>query len=213
MQDRRHLLKIKLKSLAAEAKIIKKAEGRLRITEPRSPIPREATKEEHVANPELAHAAALILRLAKRQHRAKFRSQPWYDANRSQLAEMQLHRVGTLRSAARATHLAYGFLRGRTYDQMEGTHKLPPSGTYERLIEDRLIADAAKMAAAYGAVGIPKCDIERDLKHWAEARNVRLVVEENPEFKTGRSVVRMAERLDPVPDTTPPTTEFGALLS
>ena len=203
MHDRRHLLKIKLKSLAAEAKIIKKAEGRLAIPALElPPVPQLQTKDQ-----------AIERRMLKRMHRAKFRSQPWYDRNRAQLAEMQDHRKSDLRLAARTTHLAYGFLRGRTYDQIEGTRELAPPGSYWRHVHDRLIANAAKMAAAYGAEGIAKCDIERDLKQWAEARRVRLVVEENPEFVAGRSVVKLAERLDPVPDTTPPTTEFGALLS
>ena len=33
------------------------------------------------------------------------------------------HRVTTLRNAARQTHLAYGFIKGRTYEQMESSHK------------------------------------------------------------------------------------------
>lgn len=33
--------------------------------------------------------------------------------------ELREHRVGIVRQAARETHLAYGFIRGRTYAQME----------------------------------------------------------------------------------------------
>ena len=67
--DRREMLRVKLKSLAEEARIIRKEElktwGQLRT-------------------------------------------------------ELQLHRVGTVRHEARCTHLAYGLIRGRTLEQMEG---------------------------------------------------------------------------------------------
>lgn len=66
--DRRELLRVKLKSLAEEARIIRREESR-------------------------THGA---LR-----------------------EELSWHRRGVVRNEARATHLAYGFIRGLTRDQME----------------------------------------------------------------------------------------------
>lgn len=75
MRDRRRLLKVKIKHLAAEAKIIRHEERRTR-------------------HPTL----------------------------RSNLAE---HRRTVVRDAARNALLAYGFIRGRTIDQMESGSRKP----------------------------------------------------------------------------------------
>lgn len=71
-------LKIKIKSLAAEAKIIRHAELKLK-------------------------------RLQKLDSREK----------------VYLHRVNIVRPEARAAQLAYGFLRGRTYEQLEQNCEKP----------------------------------------------------------------------------------------
>lgn len=74
--DRREMLRVKLKSLAEEARIIRREERRT-----------------------------------------------WGQLRE----ELHLHRVRDVRTEARATHLAYGFLRGRTLEQMEpGRVKLDP---------------------------------------------------------------------------------------
>lgn len=68
IKDRREMLRVKVKSLAEEAHIIRREEQR----------------------------------------------------TRGQLRdELHLHRVGTVRIEARATHLAYGLIKGRTVEQME----------------------------------------------------------------------------------------------
>lgn len=83
--DRRRLLKIKVKSLAAEARIIKHEEHKL---------------------PGLA---------------------------RGPLTE---HRKNVVRRACRNTHLAYGFLRGRTREQIETRcHDLPNYREVRRMVE------------------------------------------------------------------------------
>lgn len=66
--DRREMLRVKIKSLAEEAKIIRKEEQRT-----------------------------------------------WGGLR----DELHVHRVREVRNEARAAHLAYGFIRGRTLDQME----------------------------------------------------------------------------------------------
>ena len=75
MQDQRTYLKVKIKSLAEEARIIR--------------------KEERVSEGE------------KREG-------------------LYLHRIGTVRRAARHTLLAYGFLRGKKYRQMEAKCEVSP---------------------------------------------------------------------------------------
>lgn len=74
-------LKIKLKSLAAEARIIK-------------------TEER------------------------KMRGPRWGSSYKRSL--LQRHRLDVIRPEARCTHLAYGYLRGRTIDQIESCAKTAP---------------------------------------------------------------------------------------
>lgn len=75
LHDRREMLRVKVKSLAEEARIIRREEqrtyGRLR-------------------------------------------------------EELHKHRVIDVRREARAANLAYGFIRGRTHEQMEGSRKTEP---------------------------------------------------------------------------------------
>lgn len=95
--DRRVMLKIKLKSLADEARIIR--------------------REEHL------------------------RIGGWLRA------ELHWHRVGVVRRQARATHLAYGFLRGRKRSEMERT----PMTDNDRAMMDSI----RKMAKQYGSKEVP----------------------------------------------------------
>jgi len=83
--DRREQLRVKIKSLAEEAKIIRKEEGK----------------------------------------------------TFGQLREeLYLHRIGIVRNEARHAHLAYGFIRGRTYEQMEANAKSAPDWDHvKRLVK------------------------------------------------------------------------------
>lgn len=103
-------LKIKLKTLAEEARIIRKEEQKMR---------------GHIWGPK-----------AEKYHR---------------------HRIDVVRTEARATHLAYGFLRNRTYGQVEsGSHKTVP---YERV---------AKLVSRYG--GLQYRDVTAEtIKAWVKA--------------------------------------------
>lgn len=78
IKDRREMLRVKIKSLVAEAKIIRQEERRT------------------------------------------------HGALRNELAE---HRRGVVREAARASHLAYGLIRGRTIEQMERRSRTPVPAT------------------------------------------------------------------------------------
>lgn len=94
----------------------------------------------------LADEARTIRRLAQRTH--------------GQLRhEMNVHRKGVVGDAARATHLAYGFIRGRTLEQMESRRNvgLPPYLASQ--YDDRLFAEVRKMLKKYGPAGFvePEC--------------------------------------------------------
>jgi adenosylmethionine-8-amino-7-oxononanoate aminotransferase len=73
--DRREMLRVKIKSLVAEAKIIRHEEAK-------------------------THGALRD--------------------------ELHFHRISAVRGEARSAHLAYGFIRGRTYEQMEAKTHTPP---------------------------------------------------------------------------------------
>lgn len=91
MKDRRRFLKVKLKTLAAEARIIRREEQRTH-----DPALREA---------------------------------------------LYLHRILKVRRAARNTHLAYGYLRGRSYTQLEASCAEAPDW-----------ADVKRMVKQYGGL-------------------------------------------------------------
>ena len=56
--------------------------------------------------------------------------------NTELLNRLHQHRIHHIRPETRAAHLAYGFLRGRSYDQIEGKAKRKPNWkTVERLIK------------------------------------------------------------------------------
>lgn len=93
--DRREMLRVKIKSLAEEAKIIRKEE--------------------------------------RRTHPGTLRN------------ELREHRAGPLRLEARASHLAYGFIRGLTIEQME-PKRLPMPEHEHKALHERV----ATMVKKYG---------------------------------------------------------------
>lgn len=127
--DRREMLKVKAKSLAAEARIIRNAEQR----------------------------ASGVIR-----------------------DELSFHRTVPLRSEARATALAYGFVKGRTYSQMEAISYTPPNWTKIKT-----------MMTKYGQVAMTKIELEAFIKkmesEWVKA-----------EVKPRAKVERVARELQTV---------------
>lgn len=83
LTDRREMLRVKVKSLAEEARIIRREEARTRW----------ALREE-----------------------------------------LRLHRIGTVRSEARLSHLAYGLIRGLSYADMEQEGELPTEQGAQRIL-------------------------------------------------------------------------------
>lgn len=165
MTDKRHLLKINLKSLAAEARIIRKAEAKLqlppwRIKADKDPPPHLSKYWEE-------------LRTQRKLQRAKARESSWYEENRRQLNELQHHRRVPLRAESRATHLAYGFLRGKTLQQLEGNRQWI-SLEFEsvrhaiRYFRDRPVYEAAidKIAMYGGLNNKERLERQVDFQKW-----------------------------------------------
>jgi hypothetical protein len=173
--DRRHLLKLKLKSLAAEAKILRQAESCLQFQANPMRLAPHAVPDEIASLGDKAIAA--WFRAELRDQRKQWREKPWYGENRERLNGMQLHRTVELREAARATHLAYGFIRGKTYRQIEG-NRMIRKDLFGNMASDenRVFEAAAKMAWFYGA-SKSKSDTIRDVLEWMEKHDVALTVE------------------------------------
>lgn len=100
-------LKIKAKSLAEEARIIR--------------------REEH-----------------------KLKSIPFSKRPKGLLEDIQCHRTGLVRSAARATHLARAYVKGQPYAQVE------PSCREPRELEWFIREPSLKMIKKYGGVDVGK---------------------------------------------------------
>lgn len=96
--DRRELLKVKLKSLAAEARIIRQMELQER---------------------------SRATRIRKGWVKADGSVTPGRVPSEQMRHELWLHRIGPLRYEARLTHIAYGLIRGKTLDQIEGKKPKP----------------------------------------------------------------------------------------
>lgn len=169
MKDRRHLLKIKLKSLAAESRIIRDSERRLTL---RISLPDGAEVEKMFKETTGDKSRARWLRNWKRAKRAELRAKSWYNENRQSLEELHIHRTLHLRRAARASYLAYGFIRGRTLEQMEGPRR---PATHEEL---KVFEEAARMAYSYGPLGMSKSDSTRDFYQWVKSRQLMLTYDD-----------------------------------
>lgn len=123
-------LKIKIKSLAEEAKMIRREErkqnpghrARVRarriLSGHRNPVMKEGMTVEQV------HARARkILRPANEKAMDSF----W---------GLRFHRTEEVRDEARSSHVAYGFLRGRPYKTVENSAKTEPDWTrVEQLVK------------------------------------------------------------------------------
>jgi hypothetical protein len=150
--DNRHLLKIKLKSLAAEARIIRHAE-RKRALPPKRIV--GIANRDNPASRELARTARLNRKLA----RMRARQASWYEENRRQLSRLQIHRRFELRNASRATHLAYAYLRGYLLTEIEGNRQwlaqLDPNARrgHDMFVDRPVYAEAMRLVRRYGLQG------------------------------------------------------------
>lgn len=97
--DRREMLKVNLKSLAQESKIIRRMEWVRRERADYHVLVKARTKDQ--------------LDAARR-----FRARAFGEIEQ----EMHLHRTGPVRDSARHAHMAYGLIRGKMPDQIEATY-------------------------------------------------------------------------------------------
>ena len=95
-------------------------------------------------------------RIIKHQER-KMRGKNWG----TQSAYFREHRIHGVRPECRATHIAYGFLRGRTFDQVEGASRPILDPCYRRNLWDRV----TMMVRKYGSVRNESL-VRTQLRNW-----------------------------------------------
>lgn len=116
--DRRVCLKIKLKSLAAEASMIK-------FEEQKRKVPRKRRIENIKLAITIEHREACEKERARvRVASTKRRSQAWYPMSLQQLLELQRHRIDVVRKESRLTGIAYAFIRGREFAKVDSGRNL-----------------------------------------------------------------------------------------
>lgn len=120
--DGRVYLKIKLKSLAAESRIIRHEERKRKVSRANRGVRHNGGGK---LSPEV-HKVAVETRKYKAERRAKRRSRDWYPKSVAELHELQLHRRNVVSKEARLTHIAYAYIRGRTLAQTDGCKGLLP---------------------------------------------------------------------------------------
>lgn len=136
--DRREMLRVKIKSLAAESKMIRLEErrsalGRKHIATRRDYAEKMKRVRENCPNElERRHAIAAV-RIEFRAARAKLR--PRRDPD-PLFQELYQHRVLDVRRESRHAHIAYGLIRGRSLERIETAPKTPPNwAEIERLVK------------------------------------------------------------------------------
>ena len=134
--DRREMLRVKIKSLAAEAQIIRKEtsrlSGRKRHQAKRNYTLTIKLLREMVMSEEQRKAAIIETRTEFRKAKANARPRPWGVLH----TEMHEHRIKELRRAARSAHVAYGIIRGRSLEKIETAPKVDPDWKeIERLVK------------------------------------------------------------------------------
>lgn len=134
--DRREMLRVKIKSLALEAKVIRHEERRT------AGAKHEATRRIYVEKMKKAreisnelqrrHEIAAIrieFRAAKAKLRPRRNPDPLYE-------QLRAHRIYDVRRESRHSHIAYGLIRGRSLERIETAPKTQPNwAEIERLVK------------------------------------------------------------------------------
>jgi hypothetical protein len=110
--DRRVFLKVKLKSLAEEARIIKREENKRKVPRRSGPIPLQVADM-------IVRERAIINRIECRRLSAARRAKDWYPMSLQELQELHVHRIRVVRTESRLTSIAYGFIRGRDFRRVD----------------------------------------------------------------------------------------------
>lgn len=145
--DRREMLRVKLKSLTAEAKFIRHEERRCagrKLEQARKRFNFQMQGAREIETPEIRKDAIASVRTEYRLARSKLKPRrkidPLYE-------ELRLHRIRELRAEARATHIAYALIRGRPLERIETAAKTSPD--WARI--DRMLAKFGRRGVVYHA--------------------------------------------------------------
>lgn len=130
--DGRVYLKIKLKSLAAESRIIRHEERKRKVR--KSLEHYDGGCDPHNLNDRLT---AKGMREEDKRRRSARRSRDWYPKSLAELHQLQLHRRNVVSKEARLTHIAYAYIRGRTLAQTDGCAglSLDDFGRVEKMVQ------------------------------------------------------------------------------
>lgn len=150
-------LKIKIKSLAAEAKIIKNEERKFKC--PKLLLDFDMCFNE---GPDPVYTQA------SRNKRAKWKARAEEARQRTArvCSSLHTHRTTVVRNEARASFLAYGFLRGVPYHDVEGLrmkgneHVTPPY---------RILKCAASIAQRFSDTREPHTAFYQQIQEWVQA--------------------------------------------
>lgn len=102
--DRRVFLKVKLKSLAEEARIIKREENKRKVRRFRC---------NNQKGSEYVQVDAREVRKDSQRRSHDRRAKSWYPLSAQELHQLHRHRIDVVRREARATSIAYAIIRGR----------------------------------------------------------------------------------------------------
>ena len=121
--DQRLMLRIKLASLGHEARVIRRHENRLlRRRGEKGWRELQAIATRMALSGNLLEASKATMREERTARRARKAS----DGAHRLAASLRRHRTVVVRVAARQTLLAYSFIRGRTYEQIETKARTRP---------------------------------------------------------------------------------------
>ena len=147
-------LKIKIKSLAAEARIIRSEERKFCVQKrPKQSPASEGAHAPEEGAPDVVSQAAKTSAPAEGHNSNAASRRSGDNPIRNGLYR---HRVDVVRAEARSAQLAYGFIRGRTYAQLERSCVEPPNTS-------RIL----KLIVRYGT--LPESVPYREREAWAKA--------------------------------------------
>lgn len=138
--DRRELLRVKLKNLAQEAALIRREENKILWNKGACREFSAAVEIAFLRNAGVLQDSDLrTLRGLRRAMRRKVGDYGLY-------LDLHAHRTKHVRHHARMAHLAYGAIRGRTLEQMEGVGSVP--------LTDHQKAEVQRLYKKYGPAGV-----------------------------------------------------------
>lgn len=145
-------LKIKIKSLAKEARIIRLEEQRRKG--PLVSRPRDMTMR----------AGPIDQPNDSRRFERYRRERPLEEGD--VYFALHAHRTWDVRREARAALLAYAFIRRRPYQRVEGKARIDVNGGSVGIPDDVVIRRTAELIAKYGSMQLEKSDINVVVRRW-----------------------------------------------